>query len=495
VRPRRLLTVVAVLLTLAGCGGSPGPERTPAPTTLAGTLVDHDGDGRLERGAGEPLRDRTELARRAPAGRVLGTFAQIADGHVADEESPARLEALDRLGSPFAGAFRPQEALSTQVLAAAVRALNRLRLDAVVETGDLVDGAQADELGWALRTLTGGTVRPDSGARGYTGVQSAAGPDPAYYRPDVDAPRLPGLLAAAQGQFRAPGLRAPWFPVVGNHELLAGGVLAPSGPLRALATGSRRIVEPPEDVRLDGTELGGELSEAALDDRPEAAALADRLLREGRLGRTTAVTPDARRRLLSSEEVLARLRRASGHGRAGPRLDYAFDLGPGLRGIVLDAASRTGGSGGVLAPEQLDWLQRELTRAGRRWIVVFSHQPLDTFPSGRRALGLLDGRPRVLAAVAGHRHRNRIVARRRGPRGYWLVETASLADFPQQVRVFRARATHRGAVLETWLVDTAAGRLPDASRELGYLDAQGGRPAGLRGARRDRNVRLFVGSG
>jgi hypothetical protein len=30
------------------------------------------------------------------------------------------------------------------------------------------------------------------------------------------------------------------------------------------------------------------------------------------------------------------------------------------------------------------------------------------------------------------------------------------------------------------------------ARELAYLDAQGGRPTGLRGARRDRNVRLWL---
>jgi hypothetical protein len=60
------------------------------------------------------------------------------------------------------------------------------------------------------------------------------------------------------------------------------------------------------------------------------------------------------------------------------------------------------------------------------------------------------------------------------------------------VRIVRVRATGEGAVLETWLIDTAPGRLADTARDLAYLDVQGGRAGGFRGGREDRNVRLFV---
>jgi hypothetical protein len=35
------------------------------------------------------------------------------------------------------------------------------------------------------------------------------------------------------------------------------------------------------------------------------------------------------------------------------------------------------------------------------------------------------------------------------------------------------------------------GTLGEISRQLSYLDAQGGRPAGFAGSRLDRNVRLY----
>ena len=121
------LTAAAVALAAPGCGATRGAPAAAAPSTLQATLVDPDGDGRLERGPGEPLRDRTDLGGGGRPGAVLATFAQLTDTHVRDEESPARVPFLDRMGGAFSSTFRPQEALSTQVLAAAVRAVNRAR--------------------------------------------------------------------------------------------------------------------------------------------------------------------------------------------------------------------------------------------------------------------------------------------------------------------------------------------------------------------------------
>ena len=197
------LVAALVAVAAAGCGGDE-PARGVAMSTLEATLEDRDGDGFLERGPGEPLSDRGPAAR---PGRTLATFGQLTDTHVRDEESPARVPFLDRLGAPLNSTFRPHEAFSPQVLDAAVRALRREHPQALLVTGDIVDSAQQNELDQALAVLGGGEVDPDSGGGGYDGVQAASNPDPFLFRPDVDAPRHPGVLAAAQRPFRAAGAR------------------------------------------------------------------------------------------------------------------------------------------------------------------------------------------------------------------------------------------------------------------------------------------------
>ena len=125
-------------------------------------------------------------------------------------------------------------------------------------------------------------------------------------------------------------------------------------------------------------------------------------------------------------------------------------------------------------------------------MIVVSHQPLQSSAGGERLLALLDRHPRVLAALSGHTHRNRIAPRPGAGGGYWLISTASLIDYPQQARALRVYATAGGgAALQTWMLDHVPGGLGDVSRELAYLDAQGGRPQGFAGEPRDRNVTLY----
>jgi hypothetical protein len=45
--------------------------------------------------------------------------------------------------------------------------------------------------------------------------------------------------------------------------------------------------------------------------------------------------------------------------------------------------------------------------------------------------------------------------------------------------------------LETWMIDHDDADMAGVSRELSYLDVQGGRPNDFDGSRLDRNVRLF----
>ncbi len=488
------LTLGGAAVVLAGCGMGARPTRAPDGSTLRSSYADPSGDGVLRTGAGVPLIDRQDLAARAPAGRVLCTIAHLTDAHVLDEQSPARVSFLRRLGPPFNSTFRPQEALTAHVLSGAVRAIDLLGPDAVVEGGDLIDNAQNNELEQAVALLHGGSVDPSSGGHCYSGVQSAANPDPLYYRPDLDAPRHPRMLQAATRRFSSRGLSAPWYPVLGDHDILVQGVLPPSATTREIALGSRAIWDLPAHLRLpsglsDATITG---SASSSPDGLAAPGAIEELIEAVRSAPAVTVAADSARRELAVEEVLARLRKHASGGGAGALMDYSFDVGERVRAIVLDLARREGGSGGLVRRGQATWLARELARADGRWVLVFCHQPLTSSEGGQTLLALLDRDPHVLAAVWGHTHRNSVVPRYTRAGGYWLIATCSLIDYPQELRALRVRETAGGVALETWMLDHVPdGGLGDISRELSYVDSQGGRPQGFAGGRLDRNVRLY----
>jgi hypothetical protein len=161
--------------------------------------------------------------------------------------------------------------------------------------------------------------------------------------------------------------------------------------------------------------------------------------------------------------------------------------------ITLDLVRRAGGSGGLIQADQPAWLEQQLASAGDRWVIVVTHQPLEDATGAEQVFELLDRAPRVIAALAGHTHRNRIIPRETAAGGYWLITTCSLIDFPQQCRALRLYATASGGVaIRTWMLDHVDnGTLGPISRELSYLDAQGGRAMHFSGTRFDRNATLF----
>jgi hypothetical protein len=491
----------ALLLAAAGCGIGERDVDIPG-STLEATVADPDGDAALDRGAAEPMTDRTDLAPRASATREVARFGQLTDTHVRDEESPARVPFLDRLGPPVTSAFRPQEALSAQVLNAAIRSMNAERPQAMLLTGDLVDNAQRNELDQLLGVVRGGEVDPDSGASGYRGVQAATNPDGFFYRPDLDAPRLLGLLRRAELPFFAPGVRAPWYPALGNHDLLVQGEMPPSEALEDIATGNRALLtfDPELADRLRATLPPQQAIADTPDLRGVPRGAIEELLADGvPSDEATTVPSDPRRALLDDAGLVERLADEAGirPAAATGRLDYAADIGPAVRLIVLDTVARTGGAGGVLEPAQVAFLRRELDRAGDRHVVVVDHFGLDRTAGGGAALELLERDPRVVAEITGDRHRNEVRPVRTSAGGFWRITTSSLADWPQQGRMLRLVTGPNGErALETWMVDHAGGLdsrdLAGAARELSYIDAQGGRPAGRAGERSDRNVRLWL---
>src|SRR5207302_6387876 len=137
------------------------------------TWIDPRDAGVLRPGPGERLLSRNDLGPARRTTHVLAMIAHLTDAHGLDASSPARVPFLDRLGAPVQSTFRPQEALTMQVLGGAVRAIWALRPDAVIQGGDLIDNVQQNELERALAVLRGGHV-PGWGV--YAGPQSVANP-------------------------------------------------------------------------------------------------------------------------------------------------------------------------------------------------------------------------------------------------------------------------------------------------------------------------------
>ncbi len=475
---REAIVLGAGALLAAGCG-SARSIAAGSGSTLASTWSDPGGTGTLAPGPGEALVARTELGPvRATAG-VIATLAHITDAHVLDASSPARVPFLDRLGAPFESTFRPQETLTGQVLAGTARTIRAFGPDALIQGGDLIDNDQQNELTWALAALRGGLVVPDR----YYGVQLASDPDPFYYRPDLDAPQHPGLLSRASRPFLSAGAGVPVYPVLGDHDILVAGEIVPTAETRALAVGDEALWELPPGLSLPP---GASLTAGGSPDGPPLPGLVNGFLARALAGAKVRVPADPSRREMSAAETIETLRAG-----AGTSLDYAVDVGRDLRVIVLDLARRGGGSGGLVRPDQPGWLasRLDLAEAAGRWVIVVSHQPLASSDGGDALLSLLDGHRHVIAVLSGHTHRNLIEPRA----GYWLISTASLIDYPQQARALRVLRTRGGGVvIQTWMLDHAfRGDLGTISRELAYLDAQGGRPKGFAGGRLDRNVTLY----
>jgi hypothetical protein len=479
--------VKAVLALAAAADGS----------TLRSTWVDPTGDGRLRVGPGEALVDRLKLGDPDRPVHEIARLAHLTDAHVMDASSPARVPFLERLGPPVQSTFRPQETLTAQVLHEAINAVRQFHPELVIQGGDLIDNDQNNELELALALLAGGQVHPGSGPRGYYGVQLASNPDASYYRPDIDVPLHPGMLERAVAPFLSPGIGGAWLPVLGDHDALVAGELVPSDTTQSLASGDRALWNVPTNLRLPA---GLQLSHSP--DGPLDPRLVASFIEQALAGPTVQVPPDGRRYQLEFSEVIDRLRLGSDAAALAPpsarasgseQLDYVRDIGESVRLIVLDLVRREGGSGGIVQTGQPTWLEQQLGDAGERWVIVVTHQPLENAAGGQQLLALLDRSPRVIAALAGHTHRNRILPRETAAGGYWLITTCSLIDFPQQCRALRLCATDRGGVvLETWMLDHVGnGRLGAISRELSYLDARGDRAMHFSGSRWDRNTRLF----
>ncbi|GAC1628395.1 MAG: TIGR03767 family metallophosphoesterase [Chloroflexota bacterium] len=542
-------------MKLVGLGSS--VERT----IHRGSPIRHGTDSayyRLDYGQGEARMRRLDLVPDAsnPGDRIsLVHFAQIADVHLVDTQSPGRYEFMEHFfGGPdilqlVLPACRPQEALVLQACEMTIRTLNRVTgssetgapLQFVMCTGDNTDNAQRNELTWFTQLMTGGTVAANSGGPAYEGVQSRRWNDAHYWHPDPGPdrykhhwgfPDYPGLLEEALLPLRAEGLRLPWLSCYGNHDALVLGTARDNPRYEQIVTGSSKSMVAPPNFN-------------PVRDLPSFETAPEAFLTSS----ATTVAADASRRLFSMREYVTAHTETGGTPRghgfeqtnvAAGTADYARDEGI-VRVIVLNTTNPHGNFQGSVSRRQYRWLEEQLIAVHSRYltdnasltgtgnrdriVVLCTHHPLATLTNplvmptiegledheAPRVLGaelatLIHRFPNVILWINGHTHQNAIRARP-DPSGrtigFWEVTTASIIDWPSQARLIEIVSNADGtlSVLCTMLdhdappdPDTARGveRLASIHRELAANDPHAGVNRGLGGHPEDRTVDLVI---
>lgn len=378
--------------------------------------------------------------------KSLAYFGQMTDFQLADEESPARVEFLDPQGGPFTSAWRPAEALNPFEENEIIRQMNafadkppnrsgigrpRAKMDFVINTGDIADSQQYNEVLWNRQLVEGATVNPGSGVDPapyvgenplcpeglairdsanpslYTGVQDRddwpSGQEGYFYEPDApghypdgpgterpyaDAPAYPGLMDRAQKPFRAAGLDVPSYMAFGNHDSLVQGNAWATSIFNKLATG---CLKPVNDAEANSGLSNGPLFGLVINSSLTMAQLLG--LYEDNPEYFMGVPPDPGRRLVSKrayKNIFKAGKDPNGHGfgfvdpaedaaSKGSAGYYSFSPKRGIRFITLDTNSEGGrilvSSEGNLDTPQFNWFEKELKKATARneLVIVFSH--------------------------------------------------------------------------------------------------------------------------
>ncbi|MGA2224011.1 MAG: TIGR03768 family metallophosphoesterase [Syntrophobacteraceae bacterium] len=410
---------------------------------------------------------------------MLVTFFTLSDPHVADKESPTRVNFFGcyypEIPGGNAAAYSGVILYTPQVLDAAIQTINALHkvtpFDCGIALGDACDNTQYNELRWYLDVIDGKMIYPSSGA--HKGTR------------DIDY----------QKPFQAAGLdkSIPWYQAVGNHDQFwMGGALVDNYIRKTLVGHHVLNIGLSSDFAtilntrgfymgvVDGSKPYGDIIYAG----PEHS-----------FNPPPKIAPDPQRRSLSLNAWMKEFRNTTsqpvGHGFTPEMIKEGFACyhfypraDVPIKVIVLDDTDKSGlaCSCGALDEERFQWLQNELQEGQNadELMIICSHVPVNPYAtqsapepyttlwSDYSPISLstlfetLFNYSNLVLWIAGHQHRNTITPQANPyypglGRGFWEVETPSLRDYPQQFRRFQiGRNTNNDLSIFVIDVDTAA---------------------------------------
>ncbi|OIN95016.1 MAG: metallophosphoesterase [Deltaproteobacteria bacterium CG1_02_45_11] len=416
--------------------------------------------------------------------KKLLKFFSVSDIHITDKESPSQLiymQPANIAGDHFGvdledtvtSVYSPTMLYTTHVFDAAIQTVNALHkqdpIDFGISLGDTCNSTQYNELRWYIDILDGNTViTPSSGAN--------------YGAKTIDY----------QKPFKAVGLdpEIPWYQAIGNHDhFWLGSIPLDVGKsnLRATYVSDEVIALP--DILARGENVFDMRDPLYYMGVIDGNTPTGEIIKYGAVKDFSAppkVVPDVKRRSLTkaqwAQEYFHTTSKPVGHGfnlvPPGKSPEFAcYSFVPKselpLKVIVLDDTQREDDGDtsihgrGFLDDERWAWLKAELAAgdAAGQLMIIACHVPIGVMPHSKdndnhdtymdwyestdpshlsNAVTLPDliaelhSHPNLLMWMSGHRHLNVVKAftHANPEQGFWHVETSSLHDFPQNLRLF-----------------------------------------------------------